>query len=775
MLTSGYNPNRISTSPNGATIDSVNGADYAIGASYIALKLLVPSVVLVFKITYVAPMAGSLGTFGRDDLAELIFQISVTGSTLHLPAPIRQWSPGCLLKDGLLYFTNLPAGRIELESIDPSDATKTLDYLYFQSVNTNLRMAPGQLPGVGPTVTPSQLAEALYQATVSPNLADSVSCASAVVKSILRWGYLPASIPRIASQIDPTVDGELDIGANLTCAVYLLYLLKDWRARPNAQQLDTGLTEDLILAIITIANLAKSALDLRTGLVFANLTFKVYRLPSYIATSLALILWHELSSSFERSEYLVAVARTWEAYGKLTYNVKLESLAAYNFANLILGEYRSLEQLTNPQLVTTELFDCSSIEPRYIPLAAMLPNITLGSDPLPQRLPIPRMATTTFDARLATYVLGRAIALQTQLKMMPYGYLWPTHEQLASRSSIWGAFYQATAQSVASSLLVQRAKANQTNEIVRSVLFERPSQTPTEYWQELAIAYFKSPRFSKGCAEWVAYLSGLNPITSTLVDYQYTQIPASLVAVTLPALTTVGLNKADAYQPPDVVNLYPLDLKAPLFEPTQSAVPLGLLAGFLATDLLATNNAYHQVDLSPRTNQIKLYGEGKPVAIVGRLKDRLMVGVIYSVYFHTWDGASGVYTLPASGFVISTLIAAPLPPPPLTVVKPISTTFIKKIIPAVVVKSISTTFIKKIIPAVVVKPISTTFIYTLVPIIPTANTQLIVRGITGLSSNTQLISSVQKTLPTATTQLTTRPLATPPTSTTQTIVVPPPP
>jgi hypothetical protein len=624
MLTSGYNPATLVSHPQ---IQILNGHQFSIGATWIQLQVTVPTIELLVRIEYALPMASSLGAFGADSTAVSTFKINIKAGILQPDLPSLEWIPEIKYQDQVLYLLDLPQGLVELRVLNQLQ-TATNFWAYFKTGQ--------QIPGSTLIATPATLVESLYLAAVSKDLGIGVSAVSAVVSLVLKYQSLPDEINRLTQVISENQPQlKIEIGGNLTCALYLLKFLALWRAAPQAQQLDTNLESDCLDAIKILARSAQKALDLRTGLVFATATNNVYANPSSIATATALIVWHELAISYEATEFLLPGIYAWPKWALRTYNPALEPELSFNFALAFLDFYLNVQSDT--YTLTTNLLDCTTVRQEYLPLTAFLPNIKFtNGQGLPRILQTPRLAKTNLAAAAAQAQTASALFFQSQIQMLPYGYLWPTVESLLLRSSIWRALFLATSEALAYSWLVQLSFKKQDPWL--TILFPIPKVTPVEYWQELASSFYKSNRAGNQAAEALAYLSGLVPLTTTLVDYAYLQLPATLSVVNYPDLATLDALAPTSYQPPDRAEVYGLDSVTADQLPTATAFYLESLSNYSTPDRLADQNT-QPLNLTDRTNWLAVYGEGKPAPIVANLSERLPVYTKALVYFHTWGMA----------------------------------------------------------------------------------------------------------------------------------------
>jgi hypothetical protein len=621
MLTSGYNPAALVAHPQ---IQILNGHQFSLGATWIQLQVTVPTIELLVQIEYVLPMAASLGAFGSDSIAVSTFKINIKAGILQATVPSLEWIPEIKYQDQVLYLLNLPQGLVELRVLNQQQ-TATNFWAYFK---TGL-----QIPGSTLIATPATLVESLYLAAVSKDLGVGVSAVSAVVSLVLKYQSLPDEINRLTQVTSENrLQLKIEIGGNLTCALYLLKFLALWRAAPQAQQLDTNLESDCLDAIKVLARSAQKALDLRTGLVFATATNNVYANPSSIATATALIVWHELAVSYEATEFLLPGIYAWPKWALREYNPVLESAPSFSFATALLDFYIDVQSAT--YTLTTNLLDCTTVRQEYLPLTAFLPNIEFtDGQSLPRILQIPRLAKTSLAAAASQAQTASALFFQAQIQMLPYGYLWPTVESLLLRSSIWRALFLATSEALAYSWLIQLFFKKQDPWL--TILFPIPKITPVEYWQELASSFYKSTRVGSQAAEALAYLSGLVPLTTTLVDYAYLQLPPTLSLINYPELATLDALAPTSYQPPDCAEVYALDTVTADRFPTEAAFYLESLSNYSTLDRFADQD-HQPLNLTDRTNWLAVYGEGKPASIVGNLHERLPVYTKVLVYFHTW-------------------------------------------------------------------------------------------------------------------------------------------
>lgn len=620
MLTSGYNPATLIPHPQ---IQIINGHQFSIGATWIQLLVSAPTIELLVRIEYVLPMASSLGIFGADSSASSTFTINIKAGILQRIAPSLDWIPLVRYQDQTLYLLDLPQGLVELRVLNQLQ-TATDFWAYFKTGQ--------QIPGSSLIATPATLAESLYLAAASKDLSIGVSAVSAVVDLILNFQGLPFEINRLTQIPSTSQSQKVEIGGNLTCAFYLLKFLAIWRAAPQAQQLDTNLELQCLEAIKILALFAQKALDLRTGLVFATATNSVYANPSSIATATALIIWHELAISYQVTEFLLPSMYAWPNWSLRTYNPVLESQISFNFATTLLDFY--LDVQSDTYNLSLSLLDCTTLRPEYLPLTAFLPNIVFtDSQALPAILQIPRLAKTSCASASAQAQTAAALFFQAQIQMMPYGYLWPTVESLLLRSSIWRALFLATSEALAYSWVIQLSFKKQ--DLWLAALFPIPKVTPVEYWQELASGLYRSSRVGNPAVESLAYVSGLVPLTTQLVDYSYLQLPPTLSVVNYPELAMLDALAPSTYQPPDQAEIYGLASVTPDQFPTATAFYLESLSNYSTPDRLADQDI-HPLNLTDRTNWIAIYGEGKPAPIVANLKERLPVYTKILVYFHTW-------------------------------------------------------------------------------------------------------------------------------------------
>jgi hypothetical protein len=628
MLTSAYSPAVLTAHPK---IKVIEGFNYSLGADYLTLNITATNLKLNIAVSYVLPMASSTGVFGQDQGTQLLFSIEIKGSQLYEVTSQNlsalDWQPAVSFVASDLHIYNLPQGLVEISVLNATQ-TATDFWAYFQTGN--------QLPGLAQVVTPEELNYALYQAAASNNFSLQTSCVSAITKLILQEYGLPLRQLRFVGKSLPIPAlPAADIASNSICALYLLKILHNWRAAPYAQQLDTNLESDLINALKILAGSSKSALDLRTGLVFANKDRQIYSNPSSITTAVNLIVWHELVNSYQQDEFLLPLVTAWSFWEQRQFNPSIESNLEYDLATRLLDTYLSTEVTTYINQGIGTLFDCSSLATRYLPLIAYLPNITIApASLLPKILTLPRTANKYLAASSAQMQNAYAIFLQVQLVLMPYGYLWPTAQTLSLQSSIWRAFFRATAAALAYSWMLQLFK-NRTDPWHR-VLWPPTPVTPSGYWQELTQNYYQVLKLGPALVEGTAYHAGLVPITTSLQDYQFTQFPPALTPINYPELATLDAQDPQAYTAGLSPDLYPGAAVTVATIATQEAVYLDSLLSFSDLDRPA-DSELHPLNLTTRTNWLALSGEGKPQPIVAALKQRVPAYATCFVYFHTWD------------------------------------------------------------------------------------------------------------------------------------------
>jgi len=630
MLISDYSPSEIISN---SSVKAIDATSYSVGGTEIVLEVNA-DFNFVVTIDYLAPMSSSFGMFGNDKNQKLKFKFAIKAFSLTRIKSDECWEPSISLVENKLYLHDLPRGRVEIKCL-AADLTTVVYYAYFQTER--------QVPGVASLTNAIELNANLYRAAANNDLHVRVSAIAATVSLIEQYGYIPNQIPRLVND-NFTPELKIDLGSNLVTALWLLTALSKWRAKPLAQQLDTGIELRIKSAIDLIAQQAVAALDLRTGLVFATKEFDVYSNPSYIATAVAIILWHELSGSHNYHNYLIPLAKSWTSWSIGTYNPNLETLTAFQFALLLLDRYQQNEIKSNVSLAPTQLFDCSNLDERYYSLMAFVPNISIALPEKPPKLiTLPRTTINSFDSAVALTNTAKALYLQAQTAMMPTGYLWPTAEQLTKRSSIWGGFFRTTSQTLASSFLLTSAKTNtfkleatSNSNLWLAALFPIPVGTPVGYWRALSNAYFKAPKIGTSAIEWIAYLSGFNPISITLIDYNFVQRPSLQTIANYPSLTTINSIDPKTYYPAGADVLYPLDpLRVQGLTPTAEIVYLNSTLDYATPDRLADQDT-HPLDLSQHSNYLNLYGEGKPIAVATNCLQKLPAGTVCNLYCHTW-------------------------------------------------------------------------------------------------------------------------------------------
>lgn len=640
MLPLVYSASTVVGNPN---INVVSDWQYGIGANIIEIKIGI-DVDLKIDIYYQVPMAASTLDFGLDLNDKITIELKIRKSTLSSPIATDKWQPRIVYANSVLYLSELPKGRIEVVGTDPIEGNRIYT-AYFETGR--------QIPGRTRETNPIDLTYDLYRAAACKDYTASVSSTAATVKIVLELGFLPKRIVRyVGTSINQQLDLDradntaVELGSNLVAALYLLHALYKWRAVPQAQQLDTGLETNILSALDKIATLARNALDLRTGLVFEKQELNVYSRPSYVATAIALILWHELSDSFDIKEHLIPLSKSWDLWKDLTYNPDLESQVAFDTAQELIKTYR--KDNTTVSVVPDRKVDCTSLSKQYMPVIAFLSNVTLETQSeLPKLLSLPRTALTLIESVSVKEQLNYAIYLQSAMAMMPVGYFWPTASQINKRSSIWGAIFRTVASSLATSALLQNKEISTFSPnldlgsaVWLDALLPPTPGTPLGYWRSLAKAYLKSPKLGVGNLEWTAYLSGLLPLSTTLNDYRYLQMPLLRTVANLPNLESIEAIAPEDYTAIDSNLVYPFDrLDNSLALPTLEAVYLESLAPFGTEDRIADRDE-RPVDFTVQTNRVALFGEGKPKSIQDNCLSRNSVGVVCQIYFHTWGEAS---------------------------------------------------------------------------------------------------------------------------------------
>jgi hypothetical protein len=627
MLTSAYNSSTL-TAHNLITV--IDGHYYSLGSDFIKLKIKMRSVSLQVLLTYTSPMSSSLGVFGSDTIVETKFEINIIEGVLQVELKKLTWTPTVKYNGQDLYIIGLPKGSVEIKLVTNNS---TLFWSYFQSNY--------QIPGSSTETNSLELSQSLYQALASKDYSIQVSCVTAITNIIIANDNLPAIISRVPnSSLQNTQDLKTfttSISSNLVCAIYLLCLLQQWADQPHAQYFNPGVEQQLLNSIKVLASTAVEALDLRTGLVFAQTNNKVYSNPSSIATICANILWHELVFSYNCPEYSLPLLYTWSNSDERIYNSNLEPELEFNFSQKFLKYYSSadLEEYEIPSSNT--LFDCSNLSQIYQPLVAFLPDsIIIPLSNLPKIISLPRSARTRIDTYSLQNKAAVAYFLATQLKMMPYGYMWPTAESLNEPSSVWRALFQVTSSALAFSLILQ-LQAVDTDPWLK-ILMPAKLNTSVEYWQEFTNNYYSAPKFGYDFISATSYASGLTPISTTLLDYLYLQLPPTLVSINYPELTTLDALDSKTYQAgvsPDLFANSPVAISS-----LQTSIDLKeavyLESNFnFSTPDRPIDSELRPLNLSNYTNWVALYGEGKPKPVVDFLISKVPVYTTCYVYFHT--------------------------------------------------------------------------------------------------------------------------------------------